>query len=109
MSSSATADRAEESLLAAEYVLRLLMPDINMASTTALETLHPDGRLKALQSGANVFMPNNTPVEYRERYLLYPDKPCVDETPGQCAACVLFRIEILGRNIGEGPGHALPR
>ncbi len=55
--------------------LRLLMPDINIASTTALETLSPNGRLIALQAGANVFMPNLTPAQYCEDYFLYDGKP----------------------------------
>ena len=58
--------------------LRLLMPDINIASTTALETLHPDGRLNALKSGTNVFMPNLTPSQYREDYFLYDGKPGIN-------------------------------
>ena len=56
-------------------VLRLLMPDINIASTTALETLNTNGRLKALQAGANVCMPNLTPAQYGEKYILYDGKP----------------------------------
>ncbi|MDZ7741693.1 MAG: [FeFe] hydrogenase H-cluster radical SAM maturase HydE [Bacteroidota bacterium] len=58
--------------------LRLLMPDINIASTTALETLNPNGRLMALEAGANVFMPNLTPVQYREDYFLYEGKPGIN-------------------------------
>ena len=60
---------------------RLLMPDINIPATTAMETLHPRGRMIALQSGANVAMPNVTEGEYRRLYALYPGKICVDDTP----------------------------
>lgn len=99
-----------EMLFKALSVLRLVNPRAHIPATTVYDSVFPgEGRNLALQRGANVFMPNNTPVKYRENYLLYPDKPCVDESPGQCAACVLFRIETLGRSIGEGPGHALPR
>lgn len=56
-------------------LLRLLMPDINMAATTALQALHPQGREMALKAGANVLMPNLTPAAYREDYLLYENKP----------------------------------
>lgn len=91
-------------------VLRLANPRAHIPATTVYDAIFPgEGRNLALQRGANVFMPNNTPQKYRDKYLLYPDKPCVDETPGECAACVLFRIEALGRTIGEGPGHALPK
>lgn len=59
--------------------LRILMKDINIASATALDTLDPEGRIKALQAGANVLMPNITPVKYRENYFLYEDKPYLME------------------------------
>lgn len=51
------------------------MKDINIASATALDSLHPDGRILAIQAGANVLMPNLTPVKYRENYFLYKNKP----------------------------------
>lgn len=57
---------------------RLLLPDANIPSTTALSTLDPQtGRVRGLSSGANVFMPNLTPTCYREGYQIYPDKICV--------------------------------
>jgi biotin synthase len=55
--------------------LRLLMPDINIAATTALQAINPDGRLKAIASGANVIMPNLTPDDLKGNYLLYNNKP----------------------------------
>lgn len=60
-------------------LLRILMPDINMAATTAMQTLHPQGREFALKIGANVIMPNLTPLKYREGYLLYENKPNIHE------------------------------
>jgi len=60
-------------------LLRILMPDINMAATTAMQTLHPKGREFALKIGANVIMPNLTPLKYREGYLLYENKPNIHE------------------------------
>ncbi|MCK5730357.1 MAG: [FeFe] hydrogenase H-cluster radical SAM maturase HydE, partial [Draconibacterium sp.] len=60
-------------------VLRLLMPDINIAAATALQAIDAAGREKALAVGANIIMPNLTPVNYREEYQLYEDKPCLDE------------------------------
>ncbi len=56
-------------------VLRLLMPDINIAAATALEAIDPAGREKALAVGANVLMPNLTPPKYLVEYKLYEDKP----------------------------------
>lgn len=60
-------------------LLRIMMPDINIAATTAMQTLHPDGREFALKIGANVIMPNLTPLKYREGYLLYENKPNIHE------------------------------
>ena len=51
------------------------MKDINIASATALDSLHPDGRIMAINAGANILMPNLTPANYRENYFLYEDKP----------------------------------
>ncbi len=59
--------------------LRLLMPDINIAATTALQAIDPEGREKALQIGANVIMPNITPLTNRGNYRLYENKPGMDE------------------------------
>jgi biotin synthase len=56
-------------------VLRLLMPDINIAATTALQAIHKGGREKAISAGANVLMPNITPKQYRDNYFLYDGKP----------------------------------
>lgn len=57
---------------------RLLLPDINIPATTAMETLHPKGRLLALQCGANVVMPNVTIDDYKKNYQIYPGKVSVD-------------------------------
>jgi biotin synthase len=88
-------------------ILRLLNPRAHIPATTAFDALFEGGRDLLLQRGANVFMPNVTPQKYRGLYLLYPNKPCVDEDSGQCSTCVAGRIRRLGRTIGAGPGHAL--
>ena len=85
-------------------VMRLLLPDINIPATTAMESLHPQGRLMALQAGANVVMPNVTEGEYRRLYELYPGKICVDDTPIHCRSCIGMRIQSIGRTIGQGRG-----
>jgi len=90
--------------------LRLFNPDAHIPSTTAFDAVFPGvGRNLVLQRGANVFMPSNTPAARRKDYLLYPNKPCVDETTEDCSRCVAGRIWALGRLIGEGPGHSLKR
>ncbi len=61
-------------------ITRLLMPDINIPATTAMETIHPNGRIIALQSGANVLMPNFTDELHRNQYEIYPGKKSIDYT-----------------------------
>ena len=85
-------------------VMRIMMPDINIPATTAMESLHPQGRIMALKSGANVVMPNVTEGEYRRFYELYPGKICVDDTPLHCKSCIGMKIMSIGRTIGEGYG-----
>jgi biotin synthase len=81
-------------------VLRLLMPDINIAAATALQAIDSAGREKALTVGANVIMPNLTPCNYRKEYLLYEDKPCLDEDADLCRNCLEARINLAGSEIG---------
>lgn len=56
-------------------ILRILMPDINIASTTALQSIEKNARIRAIEIGANVLMPNITPKKYRDDYFLYENKP----------------------------------
>ncbi len=83
-------------------VLRIICPDINIAATTAMQTLDQQGREKAIMLGANVIMPNLTPVKYREGYQLYEDKPCMDEEASECMNCLEARIQMAGGVIGYG-------
>lgn len=76
---------------------RLLLPTVNIAATTALQTLAPDGREQGLRFGANVIMPQATPLHVRRHYTLYDGKPCLDDNAGQCAACLDGRIRSVGR------------
>lgn len=83
-------------------VLRLMLKDINIAATTALQAIDPLGREKAVKVGANIIMPNITPGKYRNDYSLYENKPCVDEEPGQCLGCLDARLSIADSEIGYG-------
>lgn len=85
-------------------ITRLLMPDINIPATTAMETLNPQGRIIALQSGANVVMPNVTQGEYRKFYEIYPGKICVNDTPDKCRGCISGKIKSIGRTVSEDYG-----
>ncbi len=68
-------ERRLEMTLRMIAILRLMMPDINIAATTALQAIDPDGRLRAIDAGANVVMPNLTPTDAKSRYILYNNKP----------------------------------
>ncbi|GLH74780.1 [FeFe] hydrogenase H-cluster radical SAM maturase HydE [Geothrix limicola] len=87
---------------------RLVCPEANIPSTTALATLdRAQGRELALMRGANVVMPNVTPVSYRARYEIYPGKACINETALACQGCLEGRIRSLGRSLAKGPGGRL--
>ena len=86
--------------------LRLLCPDALIPATSALGALHPTGRQQALQTGADVLMPNATPAEYRGRYQLYPGKVCLGEDAAECRECVEAMVASLGRRVGTGYGHS---
>lgn len=88
---------------------RLLIPDANVPATTAMETLNPNGRIIALQSGANVVMPNVTEGEYRKLYALYPGKICTSDTPSHCRGCITSKIESIGRSIASSKGFRVKR
>ena len=81
-------------------VLRLLMPDINIAAATALEAIDFRGREKALAAGANIIMPNLTPHKYLENYLLYENKPIRGEDRGQAIAELIERLKNSGNEVG---------
>lgn len=83
---------------------RILLKNINIPATTAMETLNPNGRIIALQSGANVVMPNVTTTEYRAKYEIYPNKICINENPSQCYNCVSGKIKSIGRSVSTGYG-----
>lgn len=77
-------------------VLRLMFPYALIPSTTALGTLHPQGRELGLKAGANVVMPNLSPVEVRKLYSLYENKICTGEEAAQCRGCLERRISEAG-------------
>lgn len=83
-------------------ILRIMMPDINMAASTAMQAIDPMGREKALQAGANIIMPNITPGQYRDNYKLYENKPCTDENADDCVQCLEGRVGMVGHTIGYG-------
>lgn len=90
--------------------LRIFNPKAHIPATTAYDAVFPGkGRDMALGRGANIFMPNSTPVRYKQQYFLYPGKPYVDESPEECTEAAILRIQSLGRMIGKGPGHSIKK
>lgn len=84
---------------------RLVCPETNIPSTTALATVDPgSGRANGLLRGANVIMPNLTQPKYRVLYQIYPGKAGLHETADITVAKIRSQIEALGRTIGTGAG-----
>lgn len=81
---------------------RLYLHDVNIAATTALQALAPDGREQGILAGANVMMPNVTDTAYRRRYQLYAGKPCLDENARQCRGCLERRLAAIGERVNYG-------
>ena len=68
-------------------------------STTALGTIDPEGREKGILAGANVVMPNLSPVEVRADYELYDNKICTGDEAAECAGCLGARMLAVGRRL----------
>lgn len=83
---------------------RLLVPDALIPATTAMGSLHPQGRELALKAGANVVMPNLTPVQYRDKYELYENKICINDEPAHCRGCIEQRINTAGFEVDMSRG-----
>ncbi len=86
-------------------ILRLLFPYALIPSTTALGTIDTQGRELGLKSGANVVMPNLSPVKYRNLYTLYDDKICTNEESAECRGCLEKRVSFAGYKIVTDIGN----
>lgn len=80
-------------------ILRLISPSLLLPATTALGTLDPRGREKGIMAGANVVMPNLSPVDVRKKYELYNGKICTGEESAQCKDCLDRRIKSIGYRV----------
>ena len=80
-------------------VLRLTLPKVLLPATTALGTIHPNGRELGILAGANVVMPNLSPVSVRKKYQLYDNKICTGEESAQCRGCLASRMDSVGYHI----------
>lgn len=102
---SAAGGGTVEQTLRLVAVLRLVFPDAHLPATTAMGSLEPFGRERALEAGANVMMPNVTPTDYRPKYEIYPGKICLGDDAAHCRGCISLRIAALGRTVGTDHGH----
>ncbi len=80
-------------------ILRLVHPHVLLPATTALGTIDPEGREKGILAGANVVMPNLSPLSVRKKYELYDNKICTGEESAQCISCLRRRIESTGSKL----------
>ncbi len=88
-----------ELALYATALLRIFCPETHIPATSAAGSLEKDGRERMISCGANVLMPNLTPVSQKANYLLYPGKICLDESGLQCVGCLSMRVLSVNREI----------
>jgi biotin synthase len=90
---------------------RLVLPKTLLPATTALGTIDPQGREKALMAGANVVMPNLSPLGVRKLYTLYDNKICTGDEAAECLACMQGRIRGCGfePDMSRGDSRVAPR
>lgn len=93
-----TAGTMEETLRLLS-IIRLIHPHVLLPATTALGTIHPLGREKGIQAGANVVMPNLSPVEVRDKYKLYDNKICTGDEAAECRFCMQKRMESIAYEV----------
>ena len=80
-------------------IIRLIGPGILLPATTALGSIHPQGREKGIMSGANVVMPNLSPADVRKDYELYDGKICTVEEAAECRGCLAARMRSIVNEI----------
>lgn len=80
-------------------IIRLIHPHVLLPATTALGTIHPRGREMGILSGANVVMPNLSPVDVRDKYKLYDNKICTGDEAAECRHCMSNRMKSIGYEV----------
>ena len=88
-------------------IIRLMLPKVLLPSTTALGTISPLGRERGIQAGANVVMPNLSPVGVRKDYSLYDNKICTGDEAAECRMCMQRRMESIGYQVAVSRGDSL--
>ena len=90
-------------------LIRLIKPNILLPATTALGTVHPNGREMGILAGANVVMPNLSPPAVRKKYELYDNKICTGEESAECRKCLEMRMRNIGYEIVADRGDIAER
>ncbi len=85
-------------------ILRLMVPNALIPATTSLGTIHPQGREQGILAGANVVMPNLSPISVRKKYMLYDNKICTGEEAAECRFCLNNRMKSIGYEIVSDRG-----
>ena len=85
-------------------IVRLVLPEVLLPSTTALGTIDPLGREKGILAGANVVMPNLSPTGVRDKYLLYDNKICTGDEAAECIRCMSLRVSKVGYQVVTSRG-----
>jgi biotin synthase len=89
-------------------IIRLMIPNVLLPATTALGTIHPLGREQGILSGANVVMPNLSPVAVRKNYELYDNKICTGDEAAECRMCLQGRMQKIGYELVAERGDFVP-
>lgn len=89
-------------------IIRLMIPNVLLPATTALGTIHPMGRENGILSGANVVMPNLSPVAVRKNYELYDNKICTGDEAAECRMCLQGRMQKIGYELVAERGDFIP-
>lgn len=85
-------------------IIRLILPYVLLPATTALGTIHPRGREMGILAGANVVMPNLSPVSVRKKYELYDNKICTGDEAAECRNCLSRRMQSVGYELATDRG-----
>lgn len=88
-------------------IIRLILPDVLLPATTALGTIHPKGREQGILAGANVVMPNLSPVSVRKKYMLYDNKICTGDEAAECRVCLSNRMRSIGYELVIDRGDSI--
>ncbi len=88
-------------------ILRLILPDVLLPATTALGTIDPQGREQGILAGANVVMPNLSPVAVRKKYMLYDNKICTGDEAAECRTCLSNRMKRIGYELVIDRGDSI--